>query len=332
MTLELQPALKNEANVTNNSILLVDDNPLLLSGARMSLEMKGFRVITAKNGREALQVLEQVRPDLIVSDVMMPECDGFALLEQIRTHPEWITIPFLFLTALNDPESLKRGRELGADDYLTKPFSPIALIQAVSARLERAHTLEAFHTTEAYLQTITVMARAIEGRDRLTGEHIERVSIYAQDLARGLGWKEAQMNEVRLAAIVHDVGKVIVPDAVLNKPGKLTEEEWQIMKTHPTRGAEIIASLKQLGIILDGVMYHHERYDGKGYPTGLAGEKIPLIGRMLAVVDAFDTMTHDRPYRKGMSHSAAVEQLRLGADSQFDPHMVNIFIRLTENA
>jgi putative two-component system response regulator len=327
MTIEINQKLRDEKTSMSDSILLVDDNPLLLSGARMTLEMKGFQVVTAKNGREALQVLEKVHPDLIVSDVMMPECDGFTLLAQIRTRPEWISIPFLFLTALDDPQSLKRGRELGADDYLTKPFSPLSLVQAVNSRLARARSLENAHSTEAYLQTITVMARAIEARDRLTGEHVERVSRYAQELARGLGWEEAHIKEIRLAAIVHDVGKLIVPDAVLNKPGKLTEEEWRIMKTHPTRGAEILASLKQVGMVVDGVMYHHERYDGGGYPAGLAGENIPAIGRLLAVVDAYDTMTNDRPYRKGLGQDAALEQLRLGAGTQFDPHMVEVFIQ-----
>lgn len=312
----------------NDSILLVDDNPMLLSGARMTLEMKGFNVITAKNGLEALQILSNTLPDLIISDVMMPGCDGFALLEQVRARPDWITIPFLFLSALDDTESLKQSRALGADDFLTKPFSPIALVQAVNSRLERARALENAHLTEAYLQTITIMATAIEMRDHLTGEHVERVSRLAQELARALGWTETQVKEVRLAAIMHDVGKIAVPDAILNKHGRLNAEEWEIMKTHPMRGAEILASLKRSGMLLDGVLCHHEQYNGGGYPAGLAGEKIPPVGRLLAVVDAFDAMVNARPYRDGMPVEAALARLKAAAGIQFDPLMVAVFLKM----
>jgi putative two-component system response regulator len=309
------------------SILLVDDNPRLLSGARMTLEMNGYTVITASNGDEALQILEHTRPALIVSDILMPGCDGFALLEQVHARSQWVTIPFLFLTALNDAETIKRGRELGVDDYLIKPFSSSDLLQAVQARLQRAHALESAYNTDSYLSTIVIMAKAIEARDEQTGGHVERVAEYAQTLAQGLGWSDQQIKEIRLAATIHDVGKVSVPDAVLNKTGSLTPGEWLIMKNHPVWGCEILTPLKST-MILQGVRSHHERYDGQGYPDGLEGEQIPAAGRLLAIVDAYDAMTSDRPYRNKMAGEAAADQLSSGAGTQFDPQMVDIFLAL----
>ncbi len=309
-------------------ILLVDDNPRILSGARLALEMNGFNVATASNGNEALKVLEHFRPDLIVSDILMPECDGFSLLERVHSSPEWITIPFLFLTALNDEESLSRVRDMGADDFLTKPFSPATLVQTVKARLERARKVEGAYTSAAYLQTITLLARAIEARDTSTGEHVNRVADYARELAWAMDLPESQVDDIQLAAIIHDIGKVTVPNSVLNKPGKLTSEEWAIMKTHPRVGADIISTTKLSNMVIDGVLYHHERFDGSGYPEGLIGEQIPLAGRILAVVDAYDAMTSDRPYHKGLAMDQALEILQQGAGIQFDPKIVAVFLNL----
>ena len=316
----------------NELILLVDDNPRLLSGARLTLEMRGYKVIAAANGNEAIQILQHTHPDLIVSDVLMPGCDGFALLEQVHANPEWVTTPFLFLTALNDPESLDRGRALGADDYLAKPFSPGALFAAVHSRLERAQVLENAHTTEAYLRTILVMANAIEARDSYTGGHVERVAAYGQQLARALGWPEQSIKEVRLAGIMHDVGKVAIPDAILNKPDKLTPQEWEIMKTHTTKGLQILAPLEHSQTILDGVGCHHERFDGKGYPGGLKGEDIPQTGRLLAIADSYDAMTSSRAYRARFSPQEAIQRLQNGAGTQYDPHMVDCFISIIDLA
>ncbi len=237
-----------------------------------------------------------------------------------------MTIPFLFLTALNDPESLERGRPLGADDYLAKPFSPAALFAAVHSHLERAHVLENAHTTEAYLRTILVMANAIEARDAYTGGHVERVAGYAEKLARALGWPEQRIKEVRLAGIMHDVGKVAIPDSILNKKDKLTQQEWEIMKTHPARGVQILAPLGHSHTILDGVRFHHERYDGQGYLDGLKGEATPETGRLLAVADSYDAMTSDRPYRTGFSPEESIDRLITGAGIQYDPQMVDCFI------
>jgi putative two-component system response regulator len=311
-------------------VLLVDDNPRILTGVRMALTMRGFRVITAGNADEAIAALQHHHPALIVSDILMPGRDGFDLLERVHAHPDWVTIPFLFLTALDDTETLNRGRALGVDDYLTKPFSPADLARAVSARIERSRAVESAHSIEAYLRTILVIANAVEARDAYTGGHVERVSDYSQRLAAGLGWSEGKVQEVHLSAILHDIGKISVPDAILNKAEELTDAEWDVMKQHPVRGVEILAPLRQPQMILDGVRYHHERYDGRGYPDGLKGENIPETGRLIAIADAYDAMTSDRAYRKALSHEEALNRLRSDAQKQFDPRMVYKFNELIQ--
>jgi putative two-component system response regulator len=312
----------------DETILLVDDNPRLLAGAQLALSMNGFQVLTAKNGFEAMEKLSNTRPSLIVSDISMPGCDGFTLLERVHATPEWVTIPFLFLTAMNDPETVNRSRRLAVDDFLTKPFSPGDLVQAVTARLERARALEMAHCMDASLQAIKILANAIETRDPYTSGHAERVGDYAERLARGLGLPIEEVHHIRLAAILHDVGKIGIPEAVLNKPTTLTSTEWEIVKTHPVRGVEILAPLNYPHEVLEGVRRHHERYDGEGYPDGLAGDQIPLAGRLVAVVDAYDAMTIPRAYRTRLVPAAAVERLKSGAGTQFDPQMVAVFIDL----
>jgi putative two-component system response regulator len=312
----------------NETILLVDDNPRLLAGAQLALSMNGFQVLTAKNGIEAIETLNNTRPSLIVSDITMPGCDGFTLLERVHATPEWVTIPFLFLTALSDRETINRSRKLAVDDFLTKPFSPGDLVQAVTARLERARMLEMAHCLDASLQAITILANAIETRDLYTSGHAERVGDYAERLARCLGVAIEEVRRIRLAAVLHDIGKIGIPEAVLNKPICLTSAEWEVVKTHPVRGVEILAPLNYPQTVLDGVRRHHERYDGQGYPDGLAGDQIPLAGRLIAVADAYDAMTIPRAYRARLTPAAAVERLHGGAGTQFDPRMTAVFIEM----
>jgi putative two-component system response regulator len=318
----------------NETILLVDDNPKLLAGAQLALSMNGFQVLTAKNGIEAIEKLSSNRPSLIVSDITMPGCDGFTLLERVHAAPEWVTIPFLFLTAMNDPETVNRSRKLAVDDFLTKPFSPGTLVQAVTARLERARALalEMAHSMEASLQAITILANAIETRDPFTSGHAQRVGDFAECLARSMGLPTEEVCRIRLAAILHDIGKISIPEAVLNKPISLTKEEWEIVKTHPMRGVEILAPLNYPQTVLEGVCRHHERYDGQGYPDGLAGDQIPLAGRLVAVADAYDSMTIPRAYRGRLTQSAALERLHDGAGTQFDPWLTAVFIEMQQRS
>jgi putative two-component system response regulator len=306
--------------------LIVDDNPRVLSAIQIALKMEGFQVFKANNGLKAIQLLEEITPDIIISDILMPEIDGLDFLEMVHSRPETSKIPFLFLTAMDNAEALERARGLGVDEYILKPFKLKDFIQIVRSRFNRSQELKNAFTIDAFLKTVETLANSVEGRDACTHEHINRVMAYAEGLAKTLDFKPEEIKQVRLAAILHDVGKVCIPDAILNKAGPLTDDEWKKMKQHTLEGEKILQPMKDLPLVLEGVRYHHERYDGKGYPDGLSGSDIPLIGRLLAVIDAFDAMTSDRPYRKGIPTEQALQELKSGAGKQFDPQIVNAFL------
>ena len=309
-------------------ILLVDDNLHVLSGARLALEMSGFKVLTASSSVEALQTIENSQPAMIISDIKMNGTDGFTLLEQVRANLEWVTVPFLFMTAMDDDEAMQHARELGADDYLVKPISPGTLVQTVRARLERAQKLEHAHTSMAYLKASKILNQAMLSRDTNSAEHISRVAQYAGDLARALNLTDVEIRDIELSALLHDIGKMSVPEALLYNPSELDPEQWKVIKMHPSAGARMLSNSDLSPMVIEGVLYHHERYDGSGYPDGLAGENIPLAGRLLAVVDAFDAMTRNRPYRDNLSAVKALEVLRSCAGTQFDPRIVDEFCQL----
>jgi len=311
--------------------LIVDDNPRVLSAIQIALKMEGFQVFKANNGLKAIQILEEITPDIIISDILMPEIDGLDFLKMVHSRPDTSKIPFLFLTAMDNAEALERARVLGVDEYILKPFKLKDFIQIVRSRFNRSQELKNAYTIDTFLKTVEMLANSVEGRDAYTHEHINRVMTYAEGLANTLKFKPEDIKQVRLAAILHDVGKVSIPDAILNKAGSLTDDEWQKMKQHTLEGEKILKPMKDLPLVLEGVRHHHERYDGKGYPDGLSGSDIPLIGRLLAVIDAFDAMTSDRPYRKGLSTEQALQELISGSGKQFDPQMVNSFLEYWES-
>ena len=282
---------------------------------------------TADNGTTALEIIKNQVPDLIISDILMPKFNGFDLLKKTRQNQRWVKVPFIFLSAMNQEVGQDRARELGAEDYLAKPYSPQELLQSVQPCLKRAQDLEESYTLESYLNSLKIMSNAVESRDLYTAGHLYRVAFYAAGTARELGWMEDQINQVHLAAVLHDLGKVIVPDSVLNRQGPLTDQEWSLMRQHPEEGERILLPIKHLQMVVRGVRHHHERYDGGGHPDGLAGDQIPIVGRLLAVVDAFDAMTGDRSYRKGLSPETALQELHQKSETQFDPDIVSAFLR-----
>jgi putative two-component system response regulator len=311
-------------------ILLAEDDDFLRITTKTLLELQGFEVFAYPNGQLALDAFSSVVPDLIISDINMPELDGYGLLDGIRQLSTGEVVPFLFLSARSERGDVTHARELGADDYIFKPFEPDELVGAVQARLQRRRVAELFDTRQAHLQTIVLLANVIEARDSHTRGHVERVRAYALELGKAMNWPSDEMVVLEYGALLHDVGKITIPESVLNKPGGLTPEETLIIQSHTTAGAKIIEGITHLREALPYILYHHERWDGSGYPEGLVGETIPKQGRLLALADVFDALTSDRPYHKGMSFNDALDLIRREAGTHFDPQMAEVFVHLQQ--
>jgi putative two-component system response regulator len=308
-------------------ILLVEDDSSLLEVMRNILETEGYEICPAVNGKQALDLFVTIKPSLVVSDIMMPEMNGYELLEAVRAMPEGITVPFLFLSARTERTDVDRARSLGVDDYLFKPFDAPELINAVRSRLDRRRVVELFDTRVAHLQTVIMLANVIETRDPYTAGHLERVRRLALNLAFVLNWNTEDIAILEFGAILHDIGKIVVPSQVLKKTGPLSKEEWVLMRQHPEIGAKMLEGVDHLRSAVPYVLNHHEWWNGSGYPSGLKGLKIPREGRLLAIVDAFDAMTSDRPYHSSMTAADALEEIARYRGIYFDPEMVDAFIQ-----
>lgn len=314
--------------LVNKRILIVEDNSPVREYIARALEIEGYTILQASDGAVALTILQRTLPELILSDIDMPNLNGFELYKAIRKDRRWLTIPFIFLLAEGSDELKQRGRELGIEDYLDKPVDSNALIKIVNSRLLRASAIQIALLDQAYLETVTVLANTIEGRDLNTSEHVERVTDLARRMAKALHWPEDQMRTLEFGARLHDIGKIVIPDQILNKPGSLTNEEWEIMKSHTVAGAKILREIKHLRGAIPYALYHHERWDGTGYPTGLHEREIPLEGRVLALVDVYDALTTERPYHPPRPKNEVIQYLRLKSGTHFDPDLVPLFIDL----
>jgi putative two-component system response regulator len=310
-----------------DKILLVEDDSLLLEVMRSILEAEGFKIYPAVNGKEALDLFKSIHPDLVVSDIMMPVMDGYEMLEQVRLLPSGVTVPFLFLSARTERSDVSRARALGVDDYLFKPFDAPELVNAVRSRLDRRRVVELFDTRAAHLQTVIMLANVIEARDPYTAGHLERVRRLALNLAFALNWKIEDIAILEFGAILHDIGKIIVPSKVLKKTGPLNEDEWKLMRKHPEEGAKMLEGVDHLKAAIPYVLFHHEWWNGSGYPSSLKGEDIPREGRLLAIVDAFDAMTTNRPYHTSMTAKEALAEMSRNSAVCFDPQMLMAFLQ-----
>ena len=311
--------------MTEEVILLVEDSDVLRQGLKSLLEQEGYDVVTGGNGNEALDQMEVVTPDLILADILMPEMDGYELFEAVRSKPKWISIPFIFLTARRERKHILAGKRLGAEDYLLKPISPEDLLTAIRSRLGRSQQLLLAQLQESYEASLIMLANAIEVRDPYTRGHVERVMNYAQTIAEYLGWSSTEINNLRFGSILHDIGKINISEDILRKEGTLSDKEWVEMRKHPEMGAELVKGIHYLDPALPVILYHHERWNGSGYPFGLKEEKIPIAARIVAIADSFDAMTTERPYRKELTPEQAFNEVISGSGIQYDPLIVDAF-------
>ncbi len=305
-------------------LLLVDDEATNLQVLRHILQ-DDYRLLIAKDGEKALELANRERPDLILLDVMMPGMTGFEVCQRLKVEQATCGIPVIFVTALADVPDEAKGFEVGAVDYITKPVSPPIVKARVRTHLSLVRVEE---LRETRLQIVQRLGKASEYKDNETGLHVIRMSHYAHLLARAAGYSEKAADDLLNAAPMHDVGKIGIPDAILQKPGRLDEHEWQVMRQHPEIGARIIGEHDSnlLRLARSIALTHHERWDGTGYPNGLRGEEIPIEGRIVAIADVFDALTSVRPYKPAWSIDEAVELLRREQGSQFDPELVELFL------
>lgn len=311
--------------MAGETILIVEDNDVLRQGLEALLQAEGYAVLTAAHGHEALEQMRSFAPDLILSDISMPEMDGYAFFEQVRTRPDWVSIPFIFLTARRGREDIFAGKKLGAEDYLVKPVTRQELTTTIRSRLERSHQLLLAQLQQAYSSTLIMLANAIELRDQYTRGHVERVRSHAQTLGSYIGLNPAQMEQIYYGSLLHDIGKIHISESVLKKAGPLSEEEWFEMKKHPVIGEEMVRDIPYLKPSIPVIRSHHERWDGKGYPDSLAGEEIPLVARIVTVADSLDAMCTTRPYQVALSAEQAYEEILLGSGTRYDPSIVTVF-------
>ncbi|AUL72446.1 two-component system response regulator [Pseudoalteromonas sp. 13-15] len=305
-------------------VLIVDDEPANLKVMREILGDQ-YRLSFAKSGEAALTLLEKELPKLILLDIMMPDMNGFEVCEHVKRNPKTAHIPIIFVTALGDESDEYKGFELGAVDYITKPISPAIVRARVKTHLS---LVQAEQLKQAHIDLVQRLGRAAEYKDTDTGEHIVRMSQYSKVLALGIGMSENQAELLHQAAPMHDVGKIGIPDAILLKPGKLSEQEFEHMKEHALIGAKILANssspLLQLAHTL--AIEHHEKWDGTGYPYGLQGDEISIEGRIVAVADVFDALTSKRPYKDAWSVEKAIAHMKDQAGSHFDPAIIDLLV------
>ncbi len=279
------------------TILVADDNWANLEYLSALLEGQGYRTACVADGKQALQAVASRQIDLALLDVMMPGQSGFEVCRALKSNPETRLIPVVLVTSLTDTSDHIRGIECGADDFLNKPVNKGELLARVRSLLRLKQFTDELESAETVLFTL---ALSIEAKDPYTEGHCDRLSKYSVALAEHLGLAEELRVALRRAGIVHDIGKLAVPEHILLKPGPLTPEEWKVMKQHPVVGERICAPMKSFRRVLPIIRHHHERLDGSGYPDGLKGEAIPLTARILQTVDIYDALTTDRPYRKAL--------------------------------
>ena len=333
----------DEAKVHDALILCIDDNPEVLKLMKMLLADE-FDLELETSAEQGLKFLRDKNPDLVLCDVMMPGMDGHAFARVVKGDESLKHIPIILVTARTGAEMLNEGLQAGADDYISKPFDSTELKARIRSQL-RMRQMESelalvnrnlkMRTSDLvdqqrslFLSTVKSLASAIDAKDEYTRHHSTRVTDFSLKIAAKMGFSEKELSELELAAVLHDVGKIAVPESILNKPGKLTNEEFKLIQEHPVRGEAILSPVIELKDIGRIVRAHHERYDGNGYPDKLKGREIPLGARIMAIADTYDSITSERPYRKAASHRYAIKEIIGCSGTQFDPEVVENFLEI----
>ena len=291
----------------SGTILIADDHEASRVGLEGLLSLEGFHVVTADDGEKALVEFQRVQPDLLLLDVNMPKLSGMEVCRRLKSNPQTFLVPIVLITALTAIEDRVNGIEAGADDFLTKPVEREQLLARVRSLLRQKAYTDELERAESVL---FALARSIEGKDPYTEGHCERLAGYSARLAEYMGLPAPQIKALRRAGIVHDIGKVAVPDSILLKPARLTRTEQVILRRHPVVGERICAPLKSFQLVLPIIRHHHEKMNGSGYPDGLKGEQIPLTARVLQIVDVYDALTTERPYKRALSIEEALRMMR----------------------
>ncbi len=343
---EFLDRIKKVLNIAKkDNILVVDDDKMNLAIVHKMLGIR-YDVTCVSSGMDAISYLNNNVPDMILLDLHMPEMNGLEVLEKIREQDKLSDIPVVFLTADNDRKTEIDIFKAGAMDFIQKPFIAEVVIQRISRILELYHYQKSLQqevdrktaelresnrkVTNVLSQMMMALGSAIDAKDAYTNGHSERVARYSGELARRMGKSTQEINDIYYIGLLHDIGKIGIPDYIINKAGKLTEEEYELIKNHPNIGAEILSSITEMPGISFGAHWHHERFDGKGYPDGLAGEDIPEVARIICVADAYDTMTSKRVYRDVLPQKVARDEILKGRGTQFDPVIADYMLEMID--
>jgi len=327
-------------------IFIVDDNATNIVTAKTALEGT-YKTYAMPSAAKMFQLLEKITPDLILLDVEMPEMDGFQALSALKSNDKLKSIPVIFLTAKHDAESEIQGFEIGAIDFINKPFSPPVLIKRIQTHIETDKLIKQSlqSVRKVHNATINIIANMVENRDEVTGEHIDRTQQYIKILINELIRTDVYAEEISKwnldlllpSAQLHDVGKIKVSDLILNKPGKLTNDEFSMIKRHCDEGEriidEIIDKAEEDGFLIHAKKFagcHHEKWDGSGYPRGYSGNDIPLEGRIMAIADVYDALISERPYKNKFTHEQAIEIIKKDNGIHFDPKIVEAFLNVAD--
>ena len=322
-------------------IVVIDDDLMSLKLTKRIIEKAGMKGVYLTSGVEALAYFKDAPcPDIILLDVYMPEVNGFSVLKQLKEDPSYRQVPVVFLTGDEDVKTETAGLHAGVADFIRKPFAAEILLKRIRniIELNRLHNDMASEIrakteklSRAYIQIVEALAASVDAKDRYTHGHSSRVADYSREIARRAGLSQSQQDAIFMMGLLHDVGKIGIPDTIINKPGRLTDEEFAVIKTHPSVGAEILKKITDYPELMIGAHWHHERYDGKGYPDGLSGESIPEVARIIAVADTYDAMTSNRSYREALTQEQVRAEIERCKSSQFDPRFADIMLAMIDD-